>query len=220
MAEAGQRLGQLLMRAGIITERQLNDALEVHKATGSPLGRVLVDLGYAKPGRHPLGHGAADRHRRTSTSPSDDPTPTPSRSCRKDLAEPLHAHADRGSTSRAGSSSRWPIRRTCSRSTTCASSPATRSSRRSRPRTTSSRRSRSTTRSPSTSPTTSSIGDDDWHPTSSTQLTEVADEAPDRQARQLHHQEGRRRPRVRHPHRAAGEATSASGSASTACSTR
>ncbi len=38
------------MRAGVITERQLNDALEVHKATGSPLGRVLVDLGYATQG--------------------------------------------------------------------------------------------------------------------------------------------------------------------------
>ncbi|MHB1341755.1 MAG: GspE/PulE family protein [Coriobacteriia bacterium] len=50
MAEAGQRLGQLLMRAGVISERQLNDALEVHKATGSPLGRVLVDLGYATQG--------------------------------------------------------------------------------------------------------------------------------------------------------------------------
>ncbi len=50
MAEAGQRLGQLLQRAGVITERQLNDALEVHKATGSPIGRVLVDLGYATQG--------------------------------------------------------------------------------------------------------------------------------------------------------------------------
>lgn len=50
MAEVGERLGQLLMRAGIITDRQLNDALEVHKATGSPLGRVLVDLGYASQG--------------------------------------------------------------------------------------------------------------------------------------------------------------------------
>jgi type IV pilus assembly protein PilB len=38
------------MRAGIISERQLTDALEVHKATGSPLGRVLVDLGYASQG--------------------------------------------------------------------------------------------------------------------------------------------------------------------------
>ena len=50
MAEVGQRLGVMLMRAGIITERQLADALEVHKATGSPLGRVLVDLGYATNG--------------------------------------------------------------------------------------------------------------------------------------------------------------------------
>ena len=50
MAQAGERLGQLLMKAGIITEGQLNDALEVHKATGSPLGRVLVELGYASQG--------------------------------------------------------------------------------------------------------------------------------------------------------------------------
>ncbi|PKQ16180.1 MAG: type II secretion system protein GspE [Actinobacteria bacterium HGW-Actinobacteria-7] len=50
VAEAGQRLGQLLMRAGIITDKQLNDALEVYRATGSPLGRVLVDLGYATQG--------------------------------------------------------------------------------------------------------------------------------------------------------------------------
>jgi type IV pilus assembly protein PilB len=50
VAETGQRLGQLLMRAGIITERQLNDALEVNRATGSPIGRVLVDLGYASQG--------------------------------------------------------------------------------------------------------------------------------------------------------------------------
>jgi type IV pilus assembly protein PilB len=50
VAEAGERLGLLLMKAGVISERQLADALEVHKATGSPLGRVLVDLGYAKQG--------------------------------------------------------------------------------------------------------------------------------------------------------------------------
>jgi type IV pilus assembly protein PilB len=47
VAEAGQRLGQLLMRAGVITERQLADALEVHKATGERLGRIIVELGYA-----------------------------------------------------------------------------------------------------------------------------------------------------------------------------
>jgi type IV pilus assembly protein PilB len=38
------------MRAGIITDRQLGDALEVNRATGSPIGRVLVDLGYASQG--------------------------------------------------------------------------------------------------------------------------------------------------------------------------
>ncbi|WP_323748486.1 GspE/PulE family protein [Anaerosoma tenue] len=50
MAEAGERLGMLLLRAGIITERQLADAIEIHKVTGSPLGKVLVDLGYATQG--------------------------------------------------------------------------------------------------------------------------------------------------------------------------
>jgi type IV pilus assembly protein PilB len=50
MADSGERLGNLLLRAGLITERQLNDALEVHKATGSLLGRVLIDLGYATQG--------------------------------------------------------------------------------------------------------------------------------------------------------------------------
>ncbi|MBN2839598.1 MAG: Flp pilus assembly complex ATPase component TadA [Coriobacteriia bacterium] len=40
----------LLMHAGLITERQLTDAIEIHKVTGSPLGKVLVDLGYATQG--------------------------------------------------------------------------------------------------------------------------------------------------------------------------
>jgi type IV pilus assembly protein PilB len=50
VAETGQRLGQILVRAGVITESQLQDALEAHKGTGAPLGRVLVDLGYASQG--------------------------------------------------------------------------------------------------------------------------------------------------------------------------
>lgn len=50
MAEAGLRLGQLLVKAGVVSEKQLADAVEVHRATGSPLGRVLVDLGYATQG--------------------------------------------------------------------------------------------------------------------------------------------------------------------------
>ncbi len=50
VAQAGERLGHVLMRAGVISEPQLNDALQVHRATGHPLGRVLVDLGYASNG--------------------------------------------------------------------------------------------------------------------------------------------------------------------------
>ena len=50
MAEAGHRLGALLLRAGIVTEHQLADALEIHNATAQPLGRVVVDLGYATQG--------------------------------------------------------------------------------------------------------------------------------------------------------------------------
>jgi len=50
LAESGQRLGQLLVRAGVISDKQLTDAIQVHTATGSPLGRVLVDLGYATQG--------------------------------------------------------------------------------------------------------------------------------------------------------------------------
>lgn len=46
MSDTSKRLGQLLLRAGIITEQQLNDALEVHYATGNAIGRVLVELKY------------------------------------------------------------------------------------------------------------------------------------------------------------------------------
>jgi type IV pilus assembly protein PilB len=37
----------MLIEAGVIDDVQLNDALEVQKATGGQLGRVLVELGYA-----------------------------------------------------------------------------------------------------------------------------------------------------------------------------
>jgi type IV pilus assembly protein PilB len=49
VAEAGQQIGTLLVRAGVISESQLADALEVHRVTGAPLGRTLVDLGVATP---------------------------------------------------------------------------------------------------------------------------------------------------------------------------
>jgi type IV pilus assembly protein PilB len=42
-----ETLGAILLKQGVITERQLNDAMEVVKAAGTPLSRVLVELGYA-----------------------------------------------------------------------------------------------------------------------------------------------------------------------------
>jgi type IV pilus assembly protein PilB len=47
MAKVVETLGTMLLERGIITERQLEDASEVVNATGSPMSRVLVDLGYA-----------------------------------------------------------------------------------------------------------------------------------------------------------------------------
>ena len=47
MAQVSKRLGQMLIDADVITEVQLNDALEVQQASGGQLGRVLVQLGYA-----------------------------------------------------------------------------------------------------------------------------------------------------------------------------
>ncbi len=44
---APKRLGEMLIAAGVIDDVQLNDALEVQKATGGQLGKVLVELGYA-----------------------------------------------------------------------------------------------------------------------------------------------------------------------------
>jgi type IV pilus assembly protein PilB len=51
VAKAVEKLGSLLLEQGVITERQLNDAMEVVKATGSPMGKVLVDMGYATQGQ-------------------------------------------------------------------------------------------------------------------------------------------------------------------------
>jgi type IV pilus assembly protein PilB len=47
VAQPGRRLGQMLVDAGVVTEAQLADALEVQKTKGGQLGRVLVELGYA-----------------------------------------------------------------------------------------------------------------------------------------------------------------------------
>ncbi len=51
MIESRLQLGQMLIRAGIVTDAQLNDALEVQRATGGQIGKVLIDLGYAQQGQ-------------------------------------------------------------------------------------------------------------------------------------------------------------------------
>lgn len=47
MAQPVRRLGQMLVDAGVVTDAQLADALEVQKNSGGQLGRVLVELGFA-----------------------------------------------------------------------------------------------------------------------------------------------------------------------------
>ena len=42
------RLGDLLVREQIITDRQLTDALNAQRDTGSKLGDTLIDLGHIK----------------------------------------------------------------------------------------------------------------------------------------------------------------------------
>ncbi|MCM8761706.1 MAG: GspE/PulE family protein [Candidatus Omnitrophica bacterium] len=41
-------LGQMLLEEGIITEKELKEALDVQRKTGHFLGRILVDLGYVE----------------------------------------------------------------------------------------------------------------------------------------------------------------------------
>jgi len=41
-------LGQMLLEEGLITEKELKEALEVQRKTGHFLGRILVDLGYVE----------------------------------------------------------------------------------------------------------------------------------------------------------------------------
>ncbi len=39
-------IGDILLRKHLVTERQINEALEVQKTNGKPLGNILVELGY------------------------------------------------------------------------------------------------------------------------------------------------------------------------------
>jgi hypothetical protein len=43
---AKRRLGDIIVERGLITEEQLNHALEVQRESGSKLGEVLVELGF------------------------------------------------------------------------------------------------------------------------------------------------------------------------------
>ncbi len=43
-----KQLGQILLEQGLLTEEQLNRALDEHRNTPKSLGRVLIDLGYIK----------------------------------------------------------------------------------------------------------------------------------------------------------------------------
>ncbi len=47
MAIARKRLGEILREKGIVTEPQIQEALQAQKATSQRIGQVLVDLGYA-----------------------------------------------------------------------------------------------------------------------------------------------------------------------------
>ncbi|MBF0252267.1 MAG: hypothetical protein HQL29_00475 [Candidatus Omnitrophica bacterium] len=41
-----ERLGELLVKKGVISEKQLGEAIEKHQLEGKLIGRALVDLGY------------------------------------------------------------------------------------------------------------------------------------------------------------------------------
>src|SRR5919206_1200071 len=43
-----KQLGQILLEQGLLTDEQLNRALEQHRNTPKSLGRVLIDLGYIR----------------------------------------------------------------------------------------------------------------------------------------------------------------------------
>jgi type IV pilus assembly protein PilB len=53
------RIGEILVQRGLITERQLLEALERHREEGRPVGEVLVSMGYV--GRSDLGRALADQ---------------------------------------------------------------------------------------------------------------------------------------------------------------
>jgi type IV pilus assembly protein PilB len=47
MAIARKRIGEILREKGIVTEQQIQEALQSQKATSQRIGQILIDLGYA-----------------------------------------------------------------------------------------------------------------------------------------------------------------------------
>jgi hypothetical protein len=41
-----EKLGQILIKEGFVSEKQLDEVLEGHKDANLPLGKVLVEKGY------------------------------------------------------------------------------------------------------------------------------------------------------------------------------
>jgi hypothetical protein len=60
-AEKPPRLGSLLLSAGLVTQEQLDLALDLQRATGKPLGHVLVEEGFVR--AHSIAMALADQHR-------------------------------------------------------------------------------------------------------------------------------------------------------------
>ncbi len=46
---ASKRLGEILMENGIITQKQLDEALTMQTSKGGLLGIILVEMGHLKP---------------------------------------------------------------------------------------------------------------------------------------------------------------------------
>lgn len=47
MSTTTDQIGDILLKSKIVSKAQLSDALEINRATGLPISRILVDLGYA-----------------------------------------------------------------------------------------------------------------------------------------------------------------------------
>ncbi len=143
------RLGQAMVERGLITQDDLDRALDHQRTTRKRLGEVAH--------RHRRGHelpalpGARRPPRRPVRRPREPPARRPPRGHDPRGSRAPLLRAARSSVGAARSSSRWPTRTTSSRSTTSACSRASRSSPRSPTPATSSPRSTTPTPAPTSS---------------------------------------------------------------------